>query len=478
MRKWQNLAPPDDPGSWYDVDGMWPTNRGTYETADFIGAGTAITATGAGEIAHAWCGRGTTANNELLIDNGGKIWKYTPEDPIDPSLTDVTGTAVVGHCYQFAQFGNVTIGVMGSNETADGVALGGQATVKATSPGAAFSALAGAPKGQSICVQANAVLIFNTDTANDGWATSDVGDYTNWATGEAASGRIYMPAGPIRAGVSFGTDVFAFKEYSIHRMRYVGGVVKWIVEKVWDGVGCAVRNGAIAGSTGILFQGKSRTDTGSPTTPYYWFDGVNPPRLVNPFTEVGVGPMIYYPQKNIFSVWESNAVYWYAPESGMWGRSSSPMTSPPTTTAPVLGEYSGRASNDRGLTTACYGKSAANTIKRFAGSGTTAAVYLETTKIGEPDKKLQLSRCIPLLRRRVDLGTDSVTATLTLFREREDTTAQTTRAGIAESTDRKRFDFRGGTSADNFARIKVIWTALDVEVDDFLIDGNPVRGAN
>lgn len=41
MRKWQDLAAPDDPNSWYSVTNMWPTLRGTYETAD-LSTGEAI----------------------------------------------------------------------------------------------------------------------------------------------------------------------------------------------------------------------------------------------------------------------------------------------------------------------------------------------------------------------------------------------------------------------------------------------------
>jgi hypothetical protein len=104
--------------------------------------------------------------------------------------------------------------------------------------------------------------------------------------------------------------------------------------------------------------------------------------------------------------------------------------------------------------------------------GSSATCYLQTTKTGSEEFKTVWDRLTPRLRRRTDLGTDSASLELTLFRELEDTSAQTTRT-IAESGARKRFDLMGGTAADNFARFKVTWTALDVEVDDFKIRGKP-----
>jgi hypothetical protein len=90
------------------------------------------------------------------------------------------------------------------------------ATVKST--GGNFSALAGAPQAEIVLPVANALLYLNTNTSTDGWAASDVGDYTNYATGEAASGRLIQTPGPITAGVSFGNYAIVFKGDAIYRL--------------------------------------------------------------------------------------------------------------------------------------------------------------------------------------------------------------------------------------------------------------------
>lgn len=468
MRKWQNLAPPDDPNSWYDVDGFWPTNRGSYETADFL-ASTSYTGTGTDYPMYAWSAKTVstaTGDPHYVVDHGGVentgfIWSVS-----GATLTNVTGTVVWSSLrrVQFAQYGSVTIGVLGSPRVSQ--SAGG--TCYTTGPSVAFAALAGAPSGDSICVQSNAVVILNTGTANDGWAASDVGDYTNWTTGESASGRIYDPPGPIMAGVAYSDHVVVFKTDSIHRLRYVGGVVKWLTEKVWSGAGCGATNRACAGATGILYAGVSAADTGSPTVPYYWFDGANPPIMVNPFTEINAtGPIVYNELKNIFSVWNTTtgAVYYFDPVTRMWGKSASPFN---TTTSPVPVPVEGTNYSLAQNTTRSWGKSATDTLKYFATGNNTGASYLQSTMQGRSDRKTTFTRVTPQLRRRVDQGSGVAALSALFYREREDTAATTTLA-IAESTQRKRFDITGAGSTDNFARFKITYTNFDIEADDILV---------
>jgi hypothetical protein len=159
-------------------------------------------------VVYAFSGKGITSTRQFAVD-GSHIWEWVSS----LSITDQTGGVTVGSKPMMAQYGDVTICAMGA----------GASTVKST--GGAFSALAGAPKGEIICVHKNAVLIFNTDTSADGWAASDVGDYTNWTTGEAANGRLIDIAGAITAAIPFGDAVYVFKANAIYRMTYVGGTV-------------------------------------------------------------------------------------------------------------------------------------------------------------------------------------------------------------------------------------------------------------
>lgn len=256
VRKWKTLAAPDDPEVWADVSGMWPTRLGTYEVADFYDSGTAKTATGeaygAGAGVTAWAFKTLSGTRSYVVAD--KIWEYS-----GGSLTDRTNGLTVGDG-MMCQYGNITIYARGTSNSL------------ASSSGGNFSALAGSPSAKIVCVQSNAVVAFNTSVSADGWAASDVGDYTNWTTGESASGRILENSGPVTAAVPYGNDIIVFKKDSIFRMTYVGGVVKWTIQKIWHGVGvpevsthasCAVSCGDV-----VFFLGSY--DASSTALPAYY----------------------------------------------------------------------------------------------------------------------------------------------------------------------------------------------------------------
>ena len=469
MRKWQDLAPPDDPGSWYDIDGMCPTPRGSYQSFPIVSSGTSYTATSVGTVTYAFYGQvpnPNTVNAEYVID-GSKIWRYDVSST-GTEMSDKTGGVTVGVRQKMAQYGTVTVCVMGSPRGA----LSGNATVYAVL-GNNFAALTNAPMGDCVCVESNAVIIANTDTANDAWEASDVGDYTNWTSGEWASGRVYQPPGPIKAAVPLNGAVYLFKSNSIHRMRYVGGSVKWSVEKVFEGIGCGLTNAACAGLGGILFLGESGISaTGTPANNFYWFDGVSAPVLVNPYTSVGTtsfanasGVKIQFNRyRNLFTICEAgNKIYTYLPEANAWGKSTVSYAS-----GVILLDGDSRSQS---MLVPGWIKSAANTLVFYNPSVTigAGARYIQTSLMGAVDSKTQFSRLIPLLRRRVDLGTDSASLTADFYRERHDTTAASSLT-VAEASSRKRFDFN---QSDNFARFKVTYTDLDIEIDDVLVKTRP-----
>lgn len=483
MKKWQDLAPPDDQNSWYDLNGFWPTERGTYEVCDAY-TNSDVTATGVGTPVYAWAANVTPSNmwDRQYVLDGSKIWSYY-FDGLSFSANDKTGTATfptLKTSIQFIQYGVVTIGCMGATSTPPvGVVLPGADTIYATSHTSNFAVLSGAPRAMCGCVQSNAVLLFWTEDAGggniaeDGYAISDVGDYTNWTTGEATSGRLIASPGKIYAAVAFNNAAYAFKEDSIYRLNYVGGEVKWATELLHQGVGCYYFKMAAAGKDGILFLGSVKTESGSSNAVFYWFDGVSEPVVANPFTSidgsniVGTGGEFgidYDPKRNTFSVWVGNGiVYFFNPATGAWGKYDTGVTD----IVPEIGSAAVTVAGAGRLTIA-WRKSAANTLKLYTASGHASPAYIQTAKYGNPDRKTVFQRLIPKLRRRVDSGTDSVSLEMTLFRELEDTTAQTTRT-ITESTFRKRFDLDGGASDDNFARFKLTYTDIDAEIDDVIV---------
>jgi hypothetical protein len=491
MRKWQNLAAPDDPNSWYGVDGVWPTPRGSYETCTLLTAGlTRTDDTTGGNGTGAFVGRTLSGSREYLVVPLA-IYEYSG------AFTDRTGGVTVGSHPMFAQYGDVTILTMGV----------GTATCKST--GGNFSALAGAPQGEIVLICAGAVVVLNTNTSTDGWATSDVFDYTNWTTNEAASGRLLDTNGPILAGCVFGGCVYAFKSNSIYRGRYVGGVVKWAWEVVEHNVGVAVttasasssNHSVCAGTHEMMFIGPADSThfaVGSgksgpaPRSYYaYLFDGVSPPRICNRLTSITAGNaflptappgILHDPQSNIYTVTTQNVGYFYNADMDAWGYKSTLMAGIDSQlsllTVPIYGDFTARSAvtpmpEFYGRTAVTLAGGVPWTFTRFALDTTLANIpnhYLQSSMFGRADQKTAFSRLTPRLRRRNGSGTAALSATF--YRELENTTAETTLA-ITESTVRKRFDVTGQGSTDNFARFKVTYNALDVEVEDFTPAGVP-----
>lgn len=490
--KWMNLAEPDAPGVWYDVDDMWPTKRGSYETADYSSA-TSYSALSANAVIYAFAGQALTGKREYLIaDSGagagaGKIWELT-----GGALVDRTGGVTAGAIGtpMMAMYGSIVILVNGVS----------QPTV--SSSGGNFSALAGAPRAEIVVVQSNAVVCFNTNANVDGWHASDVGDYTNWTTGESASGRIITTPGPILAAVPFGRDILVFKSSAIYRMTYVGGVVKWQISIAWNGLGVAYSDATsyttmkgkyqvVACRAGVVFN----AHTDSQANSVYLFDGSSPPVCLNPLTSLNESSAVflYHPIEDVLvlapaygsdasgTVRYNNTVsaqnsryYYYSFLSDAWGNGSGSEPedwelagNPVLTVNGVLqGDYYARAETSikpvywryRNVTTAAFYRCAPASVADMS-------CYLETAKIGLTEAKTLFDTLIPQLRRRTDLGTDSATLLISFFRDREDTTAART-VTATEIANPKRFTFTG---TDNFARFKVTWTSLDIECDGFKI---------
>ena len=467
MRRWQNLAAPDDPGSWYDVDGVYPTNRGTYERV-YFGEASNLAATGAGDVRYCFAEK-TVAGTVSWIVDGAKIW-------LGPtSLADRTNGVTIGTYPYMCQFGNVTICAMGT----------ATATVGSTS-GGNFAAIAGVPNCEIVAVCSNAVGYFNTSTSADGYTISDVGDHTNVTTGEAVTGRLLQTPGAINAVVVYQDAFYVFKGSAVYRMRYVGGLVKWIVELLHGDIGCTIDGGAFsafpelkyaaaASHDGIFFMSGFRLDSSIYGNNFYWMNGSGQFTCVTPLTFIGTTAAItttvfirHNADQDIFSVYcyNENTVWFFNPANGSWGRSTSP-NGAAGVARPVMGGPTGLSGHRVHMPVAYY-KSAADVITKYTPNRALAgkSCYLETSMVGKPNRKTKFLRCIPLLRRRTDRGTDSAALSVTRFRELHDTTAANTDA-VTESTQRKRFDM---ALTDNFARFKVTFTDLDVEVDDFLID--------
>jgi hypothetical protein len=477
VKKFQDLLP-DDPNSWYDMNGFWPTDRQSYESADGLST-VARTATGCGTPLYAFSARavGSGTYDPIYVVDSAKIWQYNADTG---TASDRTGTAVIpayAEGIQFIQYGDNTVACLGVDSTppSGSPVYVGKPTQVATNATTNFAALANAPQAVFGCVVSNVLLLFNTQANGggavtpDGWAASDVFDITNWTTGDAANGRLLSTPGALGAAVSFRDAAYVFKVEGggIYRMNYVGGDVKWMTKLEWTGFGCPWWKMAKAGKDGILFYSDLISDTSPTTGRYYWYDGVNKPVLTNPFTSVpsptqtaGESCIDYDPTKNLFHVYTGNGVvYYFNPESFAWGKYDAGV-------ADFVVIDGGKSS---GMNFVGVNKSAANTLRFYFPATPSTPCYVQTTKYGRPDKKTKFMRATPILRRRVDNGTDSVSCEFTLFREREDTSATKTRT-VTEDTKRKRFDLQSEACTDNFARLKFTYTNIDAEIDDVMVE--------
>jgi hypothetical protein len=472
LKKWQNLAPPDDENSWYDVNGVWPTPAQSYETIQYLDTGTAATATGTGDPIYAWCANTLSSRREYVLTSAF-IWQYAAG-----AYTDRTGGVTIGSYPFMAQYGDVTICAMGAST----------ATVKST--GGNFSALAGAPQAEIVLPVANAVLYLNTNTSADGWAASDVGDYTNYATGEAASGRLIQTPGPITAGVSFGNYAIVFKGDAIYRLTYVGGVIKWTSELLYRGIGCQSRYQSLtseskymacSGAGQILFCGFY--DSSLLSSYFYLFDGASQPRRINQYTTGIEGRIAFNPTTGLFSISaapffttllgvtsRSQKTQFYSLPSDAWSKYSAPsqvVSSGATSAAPLLGDFS--AFSEQSSMPVIYDKSAANNLRRFTpgafAATYTGACYLQSTMMGAVESKTLWKRLILNYRRRSHGASAVASLSASFYPEKAFVVASQTLTP-AESSSPYRFDF---TATDDFAQFKVTFTDIFVEIDDFLV---------
>jgi hypothetical protein len=245
---YQPDLPQDTPNTWTVCDVFHPDRAGMYRTG-YLSA----------SYADYDSGGGFTAST-------GKAYRtVTGELGIFVSRHTSSGAPTAGHWWVYNGSWNNRIGGATSYiSTPEAIAQYGNITLLANGPDAIYSrdatgtsnfaAVASSPDCTillvtplNIIVGLNAIRPYSggDTSASDAWAASDVGDYTNWTTGEAASGNLRQTSGQLTAGVVFGNDVIAFKRRGVYRGQYIGGTIKW----KWDlidaslgawGPGCAI----------------------------------------------------------------------------------------------------------------------------------------------------------------------------------------------------------------------------------------------
>lgn len=250
MRKWQPYGNPRDPGALISITNLYPTESGTYRPGPtFTAKGTAAAGPATpGTTYAAWCGLKVDGTGVGYVGTSTKLYEISTLST--GSFTDRSkGGGYSGSSWCFAQFGNISIATNLDDAVQSRDATGSSA----------FADLAGTPpKAKIVVTQSNCVLLFNTNGGTayqDGYATSDVGDHTNWTTGEAVSGRILTRPGPITAAVAVRDEVIVFKRNSIFRMKYEGAPLFWSVTLLADGIGTSRPSMVASCGDFIFFMG-------------------------------------------------------------------------------------------------------------------------------------------------------------------------------------------------------------------------------
>lgn len=239
--------PPDTPEVWQTCDGFHPDQNGVYRTGWVRGTLTTITAN-----SPIICGRfvyDASGTEELITATSGAVTGSFAAQVFGGTTDRSGGTPRPKHSAGIAAYGNIVL-----------ISTAASAKIASRTIGAAanFADIASSPGAEILLVNPqNIVIGLNTNAGGDGWATSDVGDYTNWTTLEAASGNLRQTPGKITAGAILGNDVIAFKRRGVYRGRYVGGVVKWQWELLHAELGAWGPECAVAAVESVYFIGDS-----------------------------------------------------------------------------------------------------------------------------------------------------------------------------------------------------------------------------
>ena len=317
MRKWRPYGSRTDPGAWLSLANMFPTEAGTYRTANaFTTFGTAAAGPATpGTTLTAWFGRVVDGTAVGYVGTSTKLYRASVADFSAGTFTDASAAAYTASTWSFCQFGNITIAA----------SLGNAVQSRDATGSSAFANLAGSPPVAKICVtQSNCVLLFNLTGAAHSFAVSDVGDHTNWSTGDAvASTPILHRAGPVTAAVAFQDYVLAFKSSSIYRLRYVGSPVYWTVELIADGIGAARMGSVCNCGSFVVFTGNQGA---------YLYDGASFRNIGDGFNSSGThlledagsdtSPAIYYRSSNhvLFKSDDNQGYYVYSINADAWGK--------------------------------------------------------------------------------------------------------------------------------------------------------------
>lgn len=286
---------PTTPGAALDCVNMIPTRRGMRSAPSPVPFGNPAfpSAVRGGATCELLSGSYRT-----IIGTGTKLYEVDGN-----ANNDVSGMAYTGggNKWRFAQFGNATLGVNGSDSLQQSISAG------------AFSSVGGSPVASIIEVVQGFVFLFDTTDATNGhrpngWACSGLYDQTNWTPSQStqcANGVNVDTPGGFTAGKALGTNIIAFKSQSMYYGTYQGPPVIWAFNQISPIIGTPSQECVVSVGTNLFFLG----------TDYqvYSFDGTRPVPIGDDVREWLAANWSSTYQASVWSYHDqpNNLIYWY-----------------------------------------------------------------------------------------------------------------------------------------------------------------------
>lgn len=254
------------PGIWVACDGLYPTLRGFRRVPSAVANYAALS----GDCYGAYVAHYLDGTTKLVAGT-----RTTLNIGESGTWSDASGGqtfAVADHDrWRFAQFGNDTIGVNGTDDT--------QVLINT---GSDFAALAGLPPiAKVVATVNNFVFLLNLYSGDPGslltptmWWCSGIGDDTSWTPDiatQAANGYLDDTEGPIVGAKPLGRNLIVYKQKAVYLFDYLGPPVIWENRILSQTAGALSHEAVVDIGDAHVFMGYDD---------FYVLDGANPPQPI------------------------------------------------------------------------------------------------------------------------------------------------------------------------------------------------------
>lgn len=262
---------PTIPGTLSSVINGVPDNKNAYRQK-YAALASSYAALAAASLGLGFVKR-LDGTNRLFSGASTAIYEADGVSAWTDETRTVGGAYTAATSWTFAQYGDVSLAASYENIL--------QASNGAT--GTNFANVTGAPNGKIVLILSDRVLLLNTQgysgSGQDGWAASDIGDYTAWTpatTNNAANGRLRQVGGPITAGNVLGNTAIAWKKQGMWVGLDEGAPTQIVWQKVPGRYGCINNDAQCLIDIGVVFVGPNDI---------FLYDGSRPRSIANGIRE-------------------------------------------------------------------------------------------------------------------------------------------------------------------------------------------------